>query len=532
MSSLRRDFLKRAGIGIGAATAFGIPQLSGQSSNANANIRFDVRAYGATGDGKTVDTPAVNKAIEAAAAAGGGTVYFPAGTYLCYSIHLKSKVVLYLDMGATVLAADVPAEGTTSGGYDAAEENSGDNKFQDYGHSHWHNSLLWAEDQHDFGIMGPGLIWGKGLSRGTREAPRAESPGVGNKAIALKNCRNVLLKDFSILKGGHFGVLATGVDNFNIDGLTIDTNRDGIDLDCCRNVHVSNVSVNSPWDDAICPKSSFALNYARATENVTITNCYVAGCYELGALLDGTFRKLAPDARVPRTGRIKFGTESNGGFKNITVSNCVFEGCNGIALESVDGALLEDVVFNNITMRDISGSPLFMRLGARMRGPQGVPVGTFRRVMISNLVSYNAVGKLSAIIAGIPEHLIQDVKISDVYLHHRGGGTKEMAAFQPPEFENKYPDPHMFGPELPASGYFVRHARNVELTNVEIAYDAAEERTAFILDDVQGSDFFRVKTPKLPVGRTFSLNNVTDFRTLAGRGLKDLELDRADKRTL
>ena len=167
-----------------------------------------------------------------------------------------------------------------------------------------------------------------------------------------------------------------------------------------------------------------------------------------------------------------------------------------------------------------------------MRGPQGVPVGTFRRVMISNLVSYNAVGKLSAIIAGIPEHLIQDVKISDVYMHHRGGGTKEMAAFQPPEFENKYPDPHMFGLELPASGFFVRHARNVEFTNVEIAYDAADERTAFILDDVQGSDFFRVKTPQTTPGRTFSLNNVSDFRTLASRGLKDLELDRADKRTL
>ena len=113
---------------------------------------------------------------------------------------------------------------------------------------------------------------------------------------ALKSCRNILLRDFAILAGGHFGILATGVDNLTIDNLRIDTNRDGIDIDCCRNVRVSNCSVNSPWDDGICPKSSYALGYARATENMTITNCYVAGSYELGTMLDGTYKKIAPNA--------------------------------------------------------------------------------------------------------------------------------------------------------------------------------------------------------------------------------------------
>src|SRR5206468_745087 len=137
-----------------------------------------------------------------------------------------------------------------------------------------------------------------------------------NKAIALKNCRNVLMRDFSILHGGHFGILATGVDNMTIDNLKIDTNRDGIDIDCCRNVRVSNCSVNSPWDDAICLKSSFALGYARDTEMVTISDCLVSGSFEEGTLLDGTFKRFAADVKVQRTGRIKFGTESNGGFKN------------------------------------------------------------------------------------------------------------------------------------------------------------------------------------------------------------------------
>lgn len=533
MVSRRRDFLKHAGLGIGAAAAAGVPLAKAQTSTPTpTGGQFDVRAFGATGDGKTLDTPAVNRAIEAAAAAGGGTVRFPAGTYACYSIHLKSDVFLYLDAGATLLAADVPPEGTTTGGYDAAEANSGDNHYQDYGHSHWHNSLLWAEEQHNFGILGPGLIWGKGLSRGTRELPRAESPGVGNKSIALKNCRNVLLKDFSILKGGHFGILATGVDNFTIDGLTIDTNRDGMDIDCCRNVHVSNCSVNSPWDDGICPKSSYGLGYARATENVTITNCLVAGCYELGTFLDGTFKKFPPDVRVPRTGRIKFGTESNGGFKNITVSNCVFDGCNGIALESVDGALLEDVAFTNITMRDISGSPLFMRLGARMRGPSDAKIGELHRVIISNIVSYNAAGRLPAIISGIPGHDIENVKLHDIYLHHRGGGTKESAAIAVPEDENKYPEPNMFGQILPASGFFVRHAKNLEFSNIEIAYDAPDERPAFVVNEVEGADFFRIKTPPGASGRVFSLNNVTGFRTLATRGVKDAEIDRVDQKQL
>lgn len=221
MDAFRREFLKRAEIGIAAGTEAG---------------SFDVRRFGATGDGNTIDTAAVNQAIDAAAAAGGGTVRFPRGTYACYSIHLKSNVHLHLEPGPTILAAETPMEGTASGGYDAAEANRSDNKFQDFGHNHWHNSLIWGEDLHNIGIVGPGLIYGKGLSRGGgHDTPRAEAPGVGNKAIALKNCRNVLLKDFSILKGGHFGLLATGVDNFHIHGLTVDTNRDGIDLDCCRN---------------------------------------------------------------------------------------------------------------------------------------------------------------------------------------------------------------------------------------------------------------------------------------------------------
>ena len=166
----------------------------GHRSDAAGRVSFNVREYGAKGDGKSLDSPAINEAIKAAALAGGGTVVFPAGTYWCYSIRLKSKVALELGAGTTILAADPPAKGQA--GYDLAESNQPWENYQDFGHNHWHNSLIWGENLDGVAIQGAGLIWGKGLSRGEGEGPVAETPGVGNKAIALKNCRNVLLRDF------------------------------------------------------------------------------------------------------------------------------------------------------------------------------------------------------------------------------------------------------------------------------------------------------------------------------------------------
>jgi polygalacturonase len=503
---------------------------------------FDVRKYGATGDGKTVDSDAVNRAIGAAAAAGGGLVVFSPGTYVCFSIHLKSQVHLQLMQGSTILAADSPLPGEQTGYhggvYDAAEPKTAWDAYQDYGHNHWHNSLLWGEDIHDFSITGPGLIYGKGLSFGAQRSARgdypiyvAEQAGVGNKAIALKNCHNVLLRDFSILKGGHFGLLLTGVDNLTIDNLKIDTDRDGMDIDCCQNVRVSNCTVNSPWDDGICPKSSYALGYARPIRNLTITNCFVTGWYELGTLLDGTFKKFAPDVHVPRTGRIKCGTESNGGFINVTISNCVFEGCQGYALETVDGALLEDFTITNTTMRDLVSGPIFMRLGARLRGPsESTKVGTLRRILISNLECYNAPMKVSSVLSGIPGYMIEDVKLSNIYVESVGGATAEEAALRPPEFENKYPEPGMFG-AMPSSGFFLRHMRNLEMSHVEVACVAPDARPAFFLTDVDRADFFAITAPKGPQG-AFALHGVKDLRIGWSRAAGDVNLLSADDKVL
>src|SRR6266511_1873921 len=493
---------------------------------------YDVTSFGAKGDGKTLDTAAINKAIATATSNGGGTVRFPAGTYLSVSIRLKSNISLYIDQGATIVAAET----SKSVAYDPPEPNQWD-AYQDFGHSHWHNSLIWGENLENISIVGPGMIWGKGLVRSggqsrTKEqndmlekARSSESQrpfgypnprdtvesGWGNKSISLKLCRNVLIRDVAILHGGHFAILATGIDNLTIDNVKIDTNRDGIDIDACRNVRISNCSVNSPFDDGICPKSSFALGYARATENVTITNCQVTG-YDEGTFLEGTYkREYNKYSHNSPTGRIKFGTESNGGFKNITISNCVFDYCRGFALESVDGGFLEDITITNITMRDITNPPFFLRLGNRARGPkETTTVGRLRRVLISNVVVYNAEAKYASIISGIPEHPIEDVTLSNIRIYYQGGGTREQAALDPPEKEKDYPEPVMVG-EVPAYAFFIRHVNGIEISNVEVSYMKEDMRPPFVLSDVQGAEFFRLKAQHAANVPTFTLSDVANF---------------------
>ncbi|MDR2475974.1 MAG: glycoside hydrolase family 28 protein [Bacteroidales bacterium] len=475
-------------------------QTNGETARQIKNGVANVLDYGARGDGKTIDSHAINKAIDAVASLGGGTVYLPAGNYLSYSIRLKSHIRLFLDAGATIIAA-FPSE---TDGYDDAEPNEHD-RFQDFGHSHWKNSLLWAIGENDITICGAGTIYGEGLSR-----EESRLSGVANKAISLKECRNITLQDVKMLRCGHFALLATGVENMTVDNLLIDTNRDGLDIDCCRNVRISNCTVNSPWDDAIVLKASYGLGYFKDTENVTISNCFVSG-YDYGTVADGTYRRDEPQAPDQgfTCGRIKFGTESSGGFKNITITNCIFERCRGLALETVDGGFLEDITISNITMRDIVNAPFFLRLGARMRSPEGTPVGKMRRIMIDNINVFNADSRYASIISGIPGHCIEDVALSNIRIHYKGGYTAKDAQLAPPENEKLYPEPWMFG-TIPASAFFIRHARNIRFHHVNIDFEQEDFRPAFVLDDAQQIDFEKTNV-KLPPGVLFKNTDSADF---------------------
>jgi polygalacturonase len=424
--------------------------------------------------------------------------------------------------------------------YDSPEPNEWD-KFQDFGHSHFHNSLIWGEGLENIAIVGGGRISARALMRGERG-------GGGDKAIALKLCHNVTLRDFSIANGGHFGILATGIDNLTIDNIMIDTNRDGIDVDSCRNVRISNSSINAPNDDAITLKGTHALGAARVSENITITNCLVSG-FEIGSLLDGTYKRTvqrAPDRDGP-TGRIKIGTESEGDFRNITISNVVFDTSRGLALESVDGAHIEDVAVSNLTMRNVSNAPIFIRLGSRMRAPEGTAIGSIKRINISNVSAYNADPRYGSIISGVPGHDVEDVRLSGLRLVYRGGLTLDQTAKQPadlvnsfffrasggvpprepydtPEREKEYPEPSMFG-ILPGYGFFIRHAKGIELNDIDISYMKEDRRPAFVLDSVEGISLENCKAQKANGVALLVMMNAKGVGAHHCAGLADFQAD-------
>lgn len=477
------------------------------------NITFDVKDFGAVGDGTNLDSPAIDKAIDAAAKAGGGTVLIPAGNYLSGSIHLKSNIHLVIDAGAVVLGAPQnlnaydPTEPYSFGGY------------QDGGHCYFHNSLIWGENLTNISITGNGMINGGGLvwddsllddmcglaAWDKPDAPKTAYPPVrlGNKAIALKLCRNVLIRDVTIYHGGHFAILVTGCDDLTVDNVTMDTDRDGLDIDCCRNTVVSNCRINSPNDDALCPKSTYALGHPALTENLVIMNCQVSG-FEVGTLLDGTM-KPKPDG----DGRIKFGTESSGGFRNCTVANCTFRSCHGLALEEVDGGIMEDITINNLTMVDVPGYAIYITTGQRNRTPRLAATSRARNILISNVIA-DGVGRMSGIqVMGLPGAPVDGVRFDNIRLISNGGGTAEDAKRVPAELGAGYPEPGHLG-TLPAYGFYARHVKDLELANITTKFEKQDLRPAAAFADVDGLEIDNF-TPQVAAGIT-AATIATDVR--------------------
>jgi polygalacturonase len=436
----------------------------GAAGETSVKNNFNVRDFGAVGDGTNLDSPAINRAIAAAAQIGGGTVLFSAGTYLSGSIHLQSNIHLLIDAGATILGAP-----QNLNAYDPAEPFVG-KVYQDAGHTYFHNSLIWGENLTNISITGSGTINGGGLERDSNVAP----PTTANKSICLKLCRNILLRDVTVFHGGWFAILVTGCDNLTVDNVTMDTDRDGIDIDCCRNTTVSNCRINSPNDDGLCPKSTYALGEPRITENLTIVNCQVSGFEE------GTMK---PSRN--HNGRIKFGTESSGGFRNCTVANCTFRSCKGLALEEVDGGILENITINNLTMMDVPDYAIYITTGKRNRTPNLTTNSRAKNIFISNVIA-DGVGKMSGIqISGLPEQPIEGVRLENIRLISNGGGTAKDAAINPKELGEGYPEPGHIG-TLPAYGIFVRHVSNLELANINVSFLTNDLRPAAYFADIQG----------------------------------------------
>lgn len=405
-----------------------------------------VTDYGAKGDGKTINTKFIQKAIDACAAKGGGKVIVPAGEFLTHGVAVKSNVDLHLLAGAKLSAI---ADGTK------------------------YVALVSLENIENGAVTGTGILFGNGGNFAIKEeAP--DRPYI----ILVKNSKNILIENVNLRQGAAWSLRLFRSEHIKVKGISIyshaNLNNDGIDIDS-RDVVVSDCIIDC-GDDAICLKSE---DPGRITENITITNCVAASNCNL----------------------IKMGTGSIGGFRNISISNCVLRratespfhlwaekpshfmtekitGISGIALEIVDGGLMDQVTITNISMTGVQ-TPIFMRLGSRKN-----PTGSLKNVIISNVIATSH-SRMSSTIAGLPGFDIENVVLRDIFVNSVGGGTKEDADRKVPESEKEYPENRMFGWSLPASGLFIRHAKNITIDNFQLSLRQPDLRPMIYLDDVK-----------------------------------------------
>lgn len=432
---------------------------------------YNILDYGAVCDGKTVCTKGIQAAVEACAKNGGGSVLIPAGgAFVCGSVHLHNNVHIVFENGAVILGS------TNMDDFDPLEELSYP-EYQDRSHSYFHHSLFYAENCENISFSGVGKI-------DMQSAWERDKWRRACKPIALKECKDVLIADLVIRNATDLAVYFAGCENVRVTGLNIKAHIDGISPDSCKNVVISDCILDV-GDDAIVPKSSFTLNRFQYCENLTVTNCIISS----------------------RCNAIKFGTESNTGFINVSVSNCTIYNTrfSGIALEAVDGAVFDGVSVSNITMRNV-GNPFLLLVLNRARGPEGTPIGRIRNVSFSNITATgpykawecmplnygtftanNTVQKpmpVPTIIAGQPDSIIENIALSNIQIIMPGGGTVEDRDIVLPEVRDGYPECVCFGQKLPVYGLFARHVNNLKLFNVEFFTDSPDERDAILLDRV------------------------------------------------
>lgn len=469
------------------------------------------------GDGATLNTVAINTAIDQLSKSGGGTLLLPPGRYLTGTIYLKSNVTMHLENGAVIVGsanlADYPEN-----------QPPFPSKTVEYGRY----SLICAIGQHDIAITGEGKINGQGSSPNfTKKDLLAQgwSPDDAYRkrpfGLYFVGCRGVQVRNVTLQDTAFFTQDYLDCDNVLVDGVTVDNrkddyNNDGIDVDGSRNVRIANCHIVA-GDDGICLKSSYA-----ACENITVSNCVIR------ALCNG----------------VKFGTASRGGFKNISVANCaIYEtGAAGIALEIVDGGVLDGVTVTNLSMNDV-GTPIFIRLGNRAKewinGQGPASPGTLRNVLISGITATLATrsGTGAASISGLPGHPVENVTISNVKITLTPGfGKVPLDAFQlkflddakntverdfgnevkrvtlqhVPERPSDYPEYSMFG-ALPAYGFFCRHVRNLAFDHINLNFETNEFRSALAIQDVRGLIVDGLRAKALPDGNpVLLLRDVTN----------------------
>lgn len=441
----RRNALGR--LGLAAAAALTPASASADiAPNDTGGPLWNVRDFKAAGDGTTNDTAAIQEAIERAHGAGGGTVLLPNGTYLSGTVQLRSGVTLHLEEGATLLGSPTLGDYLNASG-------------------HGPLALVLAQDAHKVAITGRGRINGQG-----ERFPRKDNAPGRPFAIKFIDCQDVLLVDIRVEDSAAWVIHLLGCERAVVRGVSVwshaNFNNDGLDIDACTDVAVSQCHFDCQ-DDAICLKST----PDRVCQNVVISDCIASSHCNL----------------------IKMGTASAGGFRNITITNCVLvapryskkingsdRGIGGINLEMVDGGSMDQVAISNISMQGIT-LPLFIRLAARHRKP-GAPASVLRNINLSDILA-TGLGKLGASITGLPGQEVENVNLSNITFCYEGGGTAQDASREVPEHAAGYPEGSMFG-TLPSWGLYCRHVRGLALHNVQLRLTGADARHALDFDDV------------------------------------------------
>jgi len=411
---------------------------------------FNVKNYGAAGDGTTLDSPAVNSAIAAAGAAGGGIVTFPSGNYLCGSIHLTNNLTLCLSNGAVILASKTAM--------DPAEVNVYSN-YQDYGHSFFQDSLIWGENLTNLTFIGPGQITGNGnLNTSTPD------PGQGDKALALILCTNVVITNLTIMHGGHFGILADGCSNLVVSGSQIleSTSRDGFNLIDSSDALITNCVIQGS-DDAMVLKSDYALGQVFTSKDIHIANCSILST---------------------ENNALQFGSETVGNFRDVTWSNIGIGGAGkaGIGVTSQDGAIIDGVTYDNIIMTNCACT-ILLKLDYRSSGSPNPAVGAIRNISINNVTAYHSTlyGRTNtATIDGYASNdLITNITFNNVNLSTIGGNAATAVTNYPVQSDNWTPDSMGVRPSY---GWYIRYAGNISFTNCQVHFDNNDDRPAVVTD--------------------------------------------------
>jgi len=486
---LRRDF-------ISATLVLGISSLrSGFAATAGA--MKNVLDYGAKPDGKTLCTSAIQRAIDDVTRAGGGTVRLPAGTFLSGRIDLKSRVTLHLDAGSTLLGSD----------------SISDYKGPEYGNLQQRH-LIFAADAEDVALSGPGRIDGQGPSywEPADQTPlpsdeqwravashdlKPKKSGRPSPMIYFVNCRRVKIEDIRIENSPGWTLNTVNCDDVHIQGISIRNpvdgpNTDGIDLTGCQDVRVLNCTVET-GDDAICLKTTNPYgDEPRAVRNVVVSGCSLTTCCN----------------------GFKLGTETLGGFENITFSNSSVSNkdvpfkdrvISGVALEVVDGGWIDGVLISGIQM-ERTRAPIFIHIGDRKR-PYTYPQHGLRHIRIENIQATDSL--LASSITGLRGAEVEDVTISQLRVNNALPCRHEWVGRTVAEKPNAYPEAWMFG-MLPASGLYARHVRNLRLDGVELSATAGEARPAIVFDDVIGASITKLSTT--PVNGNMPVVQLTDCR--------------------